>query len=91
MAANVARVVARRSSNTPRIASFPWWLVPLLAPFVTTFRELRELRYLWREPRRSNNTRLVAVLGKASYTDWDEAVEATLAGMGCLESSSGRR
>jgi len=51
---------------------------------VTTFRELLEMRYLWSQPIRLSNARLVAVLGREPHTPLDEAVEATLLGLGCL-------
>ena len=80
----IRRVVARRTGIEPRVAAFPWWLLTLAAPFVTTFREMREMRYLWRNPLRMDNARLVAVLGREPYTPLEVALEATLVGLGCL-------
>jgi nucleoside-diphosphate-sugar epimerase len=57
----------------------------MVSPLVTTFREMREMRYLWREPLRMDNTRLIAVLGREPHTPLDEAVEATLLGLGCIQ------
>ena len=85
MAEAIARVVARETGRAPRIAAFPWWLATLAAPFVTFFKEVREMRYLWREPLRMDNARLVARLGAEPHTPLDEAVRATLAGQGSLE------
>ena len=65
--------------------SFPWWLLPLAAPFVPVFRELREMSYLWRQPLRLDNRRLVQLLGSEPHTRLDEALKATLGGMGCLK------
>ena len=42
------------------------------------------MRYLWRNPLRMDNARLVLVLGREPHTPLDEAVEATLGGLGCL-------
>lgn len=84
IAAAIQRAVERRAGRTPPIASFPWWVLPLAAPFNTTLRELGEMRYLWRTPVRMSNARLVATLGREPHTPLDEAVEATLAGLGCL-------
>jgi nucleoside-diphosphate-sugar epimerase len=81
----IRRVVARRTRSQPKAAAFPWWLLTLLAPFVTTFREMREMRYLWLKPVRMGNSRLNAVLGREPHTALDEAVEATLEGLGCLQ------
>ena len=84
MAEAIRRVVVRRGGMQPKVRAFPWWLVTLAAPFVATFRELREMRYLWNEPLRLNNARLMAVLRSEPHTPLDAAVEATLEGMGCL-------
>jgi nucleoside-diphosphate-sugar epimerase len=51
---------------------------------VVTFRELQEMRYLWRTPLHMDNTRLIEVLGKEPHTPLEQAVEATLSGLGCL-------
>ncbi|MFG1399535.1 SDR family NAD(P)-dependent oxidoreductase [Roseixanthobacter pseudopolyaromaticivorans] len=72
-----------------KVRPFPWWLVTLAAPFVTTFREMGEMRYLWRVPLRMNNARLVAVLGAEPHTPLVTAVRETLAGLGCLPDEAG--
>jgi nucleoside-diphosphate-sugar epimerase len=54
------------------------------APFVITFREMREMRYLWREPLRLDNARLINILKQEAHTPLDEAVESTLVGLGCF-------
>jgi nucleoside-diphosphate-sugar epimerase len=84
MAESIQRVVARRTGQAPRIQGFPWLLVSLASPFVATFREMLEMRYLWRDSIRMDNSRLTAVLGKEPHTPLDEAVEATLIGLGSL-------
>jgi len=81
---SIQRVVLRRTGRTPRGSAFPWWLLSLASPFVTTFREMREMRYLWRTPISMDNSRLTAVLGKEPHTPLDEAVEATLIGLGSI-------
>jgi nucleoside-diphosphate-sugar epimerase len=80
----IRRVVARRTGVEPEVSTFPWWLLTLAAPFVTTFREMREMRYLWRNPLQMDNARLAAVLGREPHTPLDVAVEASLVGLGCL-------
>jgi nucleoside-diphosphate-sugar epimerase len=84
MAEAIQRVVARQGGKPPRIAAFPWWLLSLASPFVVTFREMREMRYLWRQPVRMDNTRLVATLGHEPHTPLDDAVETSLRGLGCI-------
>ena len=86
--ARAIRQVAASHGIQARITRFPWWLVRLMAPFNTTMRELLEMRYLWREPLRLDNTRMVAVLGCEPRTPLMEAVERTLMGQGCLTTSS---
>jgi nucleoside-diphosphate-sugar epimerase len=88
MAEAIQRVVARRTGRRPRVTAFPWWLLTLASPVVATFREMREMRYLWREPVRMDNARLIAALGQEPHTPLDEAVEATLVGLGCLTPST---
>jgi nucleoside-diphosphate-sugar epimerase len=88
MAEAIQRVVARRTGRRPRVASFPWWLLTLASPFVATFREMREMRYLWRGPIRMSNARLIAALGREPHTPLDEALEATLIGLGCFTAPS---
>ena len=83
--AEAVRRVAQRHGLRPTMRKFPWWFVWVAAPFVTTLRELLEMRYLWREPIRLDNTRVTAVLGREPVTPLDTAIEATLAGLGCLE------
>lgn len=81
----ICNVVARYSGKTPSIAPFPWWLLPLASPFVETFREMQEMRYLWRTPLRMDNTALLSVLGSEPHTPLNEAVEASLLGMGNIQ------
>ncbi|MEO8017006.1 MAG: SDR family oxidoreductase, partial [Pseudomonadota bacterium] len=81
MAQAIRRTVQKRTGAAPRIGVFPWWLATLVSPFVPTLRELREMRYLWRNPIRMDNTRLVQVLGHEPHTPLDAAVEATLEGL----------
>ena len=76
----IGRVVSRK----PKVWSFPWWAMPLLAPFVPLFKELREMRYIWTEPLRMDNSKLVAALGAEPRTPIDTAVRRTLESMGCL-------
>jgi nucleoside-diphosphate-sugar epimerase len=82
----IRRAIERRTGKMPRVTAFPWWLLTLASPFVATFREMREMRYLWREPVQLDNASLVAVLGQEPHTPLDEAVEAALVGLGCLKS-----
>ncbi len=85
MIAAIRRVVGQPAL---KIRAFPWLMVRLASPFVPLFRQLLEMRYLWATPLRMDNARLVAILGVEPHTPLDEAVRATLAGLGCLPASS---
>ena len=85
MVASIKRV----SGGKARIAAFPWWIVPLAAPFVRIMGELKEMRYLWKEPIRMSNDKLVAELGREPHTPIDEAVLASLIALGCLPKPAG--
>jgi nucleoside-diphosphate-sugar epimerase len=77
---------ARRVAGVPnaRIWPFPWFMVYLLAPFHETFREMVEMRYLWKERLELVDDKLVAFLGKVPHTPLDQALRETLEGLGCL-------
>lgn len=82
---SVIQRTAARYGGMAKIQSFPWWLMYLAAPFNATLRELLEMRYLWRQPVRLDNTKLVNFLGAEPHTPLDEAVHATLQGLGCID------
>jgi nucleoside-diphosphate-sugar epimerase len=67
------------------VRPFPWFALTAAGPFNETFRELSEMRYLWRETVLMDNARLVAVLGEEPHTPIARALEATLRGLGSLE------
>ncbi|WP_028223465.1 NAD-dependent epimerase/dehydratase family protein [Paraburkholderia oxyphila] len=83
MAVAICRVARRHGLHARRLP-FPWPLIYALAPFATTPREMLEMRYLWRDALQLDNARLVATLGREPHTPLDTALEATLAGLGCL-------
>jgi len=58
-----------------------------LSPFVPLFRELLEMRYLWKVPIRMDNAHLKTALGSEPHTPLDIAVRDTLVGLGCLAAS----
>ncbi|HUB88918.1 MAG TPA: NAD-dependent epimerase/dehydratase family protein [Dyella sp.] len=77
----------RRAAGNPQMAlrRFPWWLVAAMAPFIETLREMRKMRYLWKEPVRLDDSKLVAFLDGEPYTPIDEALRTTLLGLGCVK------
>lgn len=70
------------------VKRLPWFALYLLAPFVETFREMLEMRYLWKKPLRLDNQKLVAFLGAEPHTPLDQALRVTLIGLGCLPATS---
>ncbi|MDO3431569.1 NAD(P)H-binding protein [Rhizobium sp. CBN3] len=80
----MAEAIKRVAGGKAKIGRFPWWIVPLAAPFVPVMREIKEMRYLWKVPLRMNNAKLVAELSKEPQTPIDEAVRASLVALGCL-------
>jgi nucleoside-diphosphate-sugar epimerase len=81
MVESIRRVIGNPSAP---VRKFPWLVVALASPFVTLFREMMEMRYLWKEPLQLSNQRLVKVLGAEPHTPLDVAVRATLEGLQCL-------
>jgi nucleoside-diphosphate-sugar epimerase len=77
----------RRAMGDPdlKASPLPWSLLPLIAPFNETMRELMEMKPFWRAPVELDNTRLVAFLGEEPHTPLDRAVRETLKGLGCME------
>ena len=76
----------RRASGQPQapVKKFPWALARLASPFVPLFREVLEMRYLWNEPLRLDNSRLVDFLGDEPHTPLDVAARNTLIGLGSV-------
>lgn len=77
----------RRALDEPflPVKGMPWLVMRLASPFVPFFKEVLEMRYLWKVPVRLDNAKLVATLGSEPHTPLDEAVRATLKATGCLE------
>jgi nucleoside-diphosphate-sugar epimerase len=76
----------RRATGNLRftVRRLPWTLLRAASPVVPLFRELAEMRYLWKTPVRLSNARLVNLLGAEPHTPIDDAVRCTLLGLGCI-------
>ncbi|SCX25570.1 hopanoid-associated sugar epimerase [Agrobacterium sp. DSM 25558] len=81
MSSAIERVVGHKV----KVKQTPWWLFKLASPFVPMFREVAEMRYLWKTPIRMSNKKLTGFLGVESQTPIDEAVRATLISLKCFE------
>lgn len=84
----MVEAIRASAQRATRVKAFPWWLVNAASPFVPLFREVREMRYLWRTPIRMSNRRLVETLGQEPHTPLNSAVRTTLAGLGCLSGNA---
>jgi nucleoside-diphosphate-sugar epimerase len=76
----------KRATGRPdlKVRPFPWTLLACLSPFVPLFREVGEMRYLWRTAVYMDNEKLLGALGEEPHTPWDDAVRESLRGLGCL-------
>lgn len=81
---SMAGAIRKAIGRDVPIRKMPWWLLKILSPTNETLRELLEVRYLWQGPLQLDNTKLVAFLGDEPRTPLDQAVRATLKGLGCL-------
>ena len=84
MAQAIQRVVVKHNGPRPKITAFPWWAMPVIALLNETVKEMLEMRYLWQTPVRMDNAKLKSLLGQEPHTPLDEAVAATLRGLGCI-------
>ncbi|RCX08000.1 NAD-dependent epimerase/dehydratase family protein [Marinomonas foliarum] len=84
MAKSIRRVVERSTGRTPNICAFPWWQIRFLTPFNQTLKELMEMKYLWQNTIRMDNSKLIQQLGYEPFTPIDKALENTLKELNCL-------
>jgi len=73
----------RETAGNPgaRLRRLPWALLPLIAPFNATMREMIEMRTFWEHPLRLDNHTLMAFLGDEPHTALVEALRVTLRAM----------
>ena len=81
IASETARIA--EISNVP-IKSMPWMIIKLASPFVTMFRELLEMRYLWNQDVKLDNSKLLAFLDTEPHTPANKALTQTLKSFNCL-------
>jgi nucleoside-diphosphate-sugar epimerase len=83
--------LAEAAGHRLAVHGLPWFAVYAGAPFNETFREMLEMRYLWKTPVLLDNSKLVARLGAEPNTPLAEALRAALDGMGALEPATTAR
>lgn len=76
--------IRRAAGRNVPVWRMPWLAVGAVSPFVPLFREMFEMRYLWKEPLQLDNRKLEALIGSEPHTPVDDAVWATLGSLGCL-------
>ncbi|MES2441981.1 MAG: NAD-dependent epimerase/dehydratase family protein [Pseudomonadota bacterium] len=84
-AALAAAIGAASGYPDPKVRKLPWRLLPLIAPFNPTMREMIEMEGFWRRPLRLDNTSLEAEIGAEPHTPLVQALRITLEGLGCIE------
>lgn len=83
--------MTRTLARPMHISRLPWPLLRLLGPVVPIFRELVDVAYLWREPHRIDDRKLVATIGRVPSTPLDAAVAAALDELGLLRLRATKR
>lgn len=79
---DMAHAIGRATGKRQKIRGVPWramWIGGLAVPL---WREILEMRYLWRAPHRLVSERLEAVIGTVAHTPFETAVARALADLG---------
>ncbi len=72
---DIKQAMEQASGRPVSMGSFPWIALQLMSPFNKMFKELLEMRYLWKEEVNLDETKLERTLGKAvPYTPLSEAL-----------------
>ncbi len=76
----------KRVANVPDAPTkaMPWFMLFLASPFVSLFREILEMRYLWSVDLKLDNSKLASFLGAEPHTPLDHALKNTLVSMRCI-------
>ena len=86
----VAAIREAAGNANAKLRRLPWMLLPLLAPFNPTMREMIEMRTYWDHPLRLDNHALVAFLGEEPHTPLTEALRTTLRALRIPTGEEGR-
>ncbi len=81
----IGRAIGKANVPSRRL---PWRLLPLVAPFNATMREMIEMEPFWRHPLALDNCTLVETIGPEPHTPIDQAMLETLGGLGCLPAAA---
>jgi len=78
---DMTQAISTALGRTVPVRPLPWLLLRIAGWFQETQREIVKMRYLWREPLRLDNRRLVDFIGAEPHTPLHDAVRETLAGL----------
>jgi len=83
LVAGITRAARRHGilamDRDPTVKAIPWTWVRIAGLFHPMLRELARMSYLWREPHRLAGDKLKTVIGIVPHTDFDTALDITLA------------
>ena len=82
----------RRAAGDPaiKVSPLPWPILRVIGLVNETMREVTATRQFWQHPLAIDNTALEEAIGPEPRTPLDEAMTATLAGLGCLAAPTGK-
>jgi nucleoside-diphosphate-sugar epimerase len=84
MGQELGDTIARALGRSVETKRMRWWLVRSVGRMFAMGRELAEIAYLWEVPHRISGDRLKAALGEVPHTPLDQAVAASLKGLGFI-------
>jgi nucleoside-diphosphate-sugar epimerase len=70
--------IRQAAGRAVTVRRLPWWVLRLLSPLVPLFREMSEMRYLWRASFELDNAKLLRLLGSETHTPLALAVAASM-------------
>ena len=76
--ASAHRVGILAPTTRLQVSGMPWSLIRVGGLVVPMWREIAELRYLWRVPHRLSGERLASVIGTVPHTPLEPALDAAL-------------
>ena len=80
----LTRELAKVVQRGLRMDGMPWMMLRMLAPIMPTFRDLRDMSYLWNVPHRIDGTALHETIGEIPHTPIDLAFAKSLVELGYI-------
>lgn len=76
--AEILHKIEYLTGTRQKLVSFPWWAIRIGAPFISLWKELLEMRYLWDHPHSLDNFKLKKLLPEFEPTPVDVALSTAL-------------